>query len=324
MRTSYILQLVALGAVALAGCGDDKAPAMTSTATKTSADEDSNSDTGGATETPTTGSAPQTTGIVEPETSESSNGTAGTAVDPSASSGSSGCMFICNDTETGTGPMNECDIWKEDCPEGQKCMPWAADGGSSWNATKCSPVQGNPGQVGDECSVEGSGVSGIDSCDKHLLCWYTDAMNVGSCINMCEGSEDAPSCPGGQTCDVSNDGVLILCLETCDPLAQSCPEGQICFWDGVDTFICDFDASGDEGQYGDPCAFINVCDYGLFCAAPETVPGCDSADGCCSTYCNLMEPNTCPGAPQQECVAWYAEGSAPPGQENIGACAVPM
>ena len=120
-------------------------------------------------------------------------------------------------------------------------------------------------------------------------------------------------------------GVIIVCLDTCDPLAQSCPENQICFFDGVDTFICDFDASGDEGQYGDPCAFINVCDYGLFCATQESVPDCASTDGCCSPFCNTMEPNTCPGAPAQECVPWYAEGQVPPpGQENIGACAVPV
>ena len=99
---------------------------------------------------------------------------------------------------------------------------------------------------------------------------------------------------------------------------------QIFFFDGLDNFICDFDASGEEGQYGDACAFINVCDYGLFCAAQETVPDCVSGDGCCSPYCDLTQPNTCPGAPLQECVPWYNEGMAPPGQENIGACQIPV
>ena len=36
------------------------------------------------------------------------------------------------------GSTIECDIWADDCPRGTKCMPWAADGGSTWNATKCS------------------------------------------------------------------------------------------------------------------------------------------------------------------------------------------
>ena len=203
-------------------------------------------------------------------------------------------------------------------------MPWDDTMMGSWNATKCSPVDAAPGQEGDECTVTGSATDGIDSCDKHLLCWYLNDMNVGTCINMCTGSEEAPSCPGGQSCDVSNNGSLILCLTTCDPLVQSCPDGQICFFDGLDNFICDFDASGEEGQYGDACAFINVCDYGLFCAAQETVPDCVSGDGCCSPYCDLTLPNTCPGAPLQECVPWYNEGMAPPGQENIGACQIPV
>ncbi len=332
MRTTIALRTLALGALVLGACGDDKQPAMTGqTATKTSADDDSdsNSDTGSLTEPPvtTSGGSNTDTGIVDPPETSSTGG-AETGPDPDTGTPvdteSTGCQFICDPTETGPGPTNECDIWAEDCPEGQKCMPWAADGGTSWNATKCSPVQNDPGQVGDVCTVEGSGVSGIDSCDKHLLCWYTDEMNVGTCINMCEGSEDSFSCPDmKQKCDISNDGVLILCLETCDPLVQSCPEGQICFFDGLQDFICDFDASGEEGQFGDECAFINVCDYGLFCAAPETVPGCE-AEGCCSNYCDLSEPNnTCIGE-GQECVPWYAEGEAPDGQQDIGACSLPI
>ncbi len=40
-------------------------------------------------------------------------------------------------------------IWAQDCPEGEKCMPWANDGGGSWNATRCSPLDPNPSAVGD-------------------------------------------------------------------------------------------------------------------------------------------------------------------------------
>jgi len=315
MRTTHVLRVLALGALVV-GCGDKDGDGAT--ATKTSQGEDSNSasDSASGTSDPMTGStgAPGTTtggttaeGTTDAVVTTTSAPTTGTE-----------CTFLeCGDMMAAD---NECDIWLDDCPEGQKCMPYAK--GDTWDATKCSPVNAAPGQEGDECTVEMSSSSGIDSCDKHLLCWYVDGETlIGSCINMCTGSEDAPSCPGGQSCDISNDGSLILCLSTCDPLVQSCPEGQICFQGAFD-FICDFDASGEEGQYGDACEYINVCDYGLFCATPEAVPGCVGSLGCCSEYCDLTGPNICSGAPMQECVPWY-EGEPPPGGENLGACAVP-
>nr|WP_293175439.1 hypothetical protein [Nannocystis sp.] len=313
MRTTHVLRTLALGAVVLGGCPKDNNEA---TATKSSnvddtvAASDSASTTGG-----TTMVAPGTSG----------GGTTSDAMtDGSSGAPTTGaCSFLnCGDM---SGDGFQCDIWNEDCPEGQKCMPWDDTNMGSWNATKCSPVQENPGQKGDECTVTGSATDGIDSCDKHLLCWYVDDMNVGTCIDMCTGSEEAAMCGNGESCDVSNMGSLILCLSTCDPLVQSCPGDQICFFDGVDQFICDFDASGEEGQYGDACAFVNVCDYGLFCSDPAGVPDCVDASGCCSPYCDLsVAENTCPGAPMQECVPWYTEGSEPPGQENIGACQIPV
>lgn len=51
--------------------------------------------------------------------------------------------------------------------------------------------------------------------------------------------------------------------------------------------------------------------------ATSTVP-----DGCCEPYCDLTEPNTCPGQGQQ-CLAWYAEGTAPPECEHLGVCSLP-
>jgi hypothetical protein len=304
-------------ALALASCGDDGKPQATTNATNATDNmtgaTDSASSTGGESTTTSTTSGNATT---------EANPTTGEATAASTSSGSTTMSFI--NPPDGGGGVKECDVWTQDCPPGEKCMPWADDGGGSWNATKCSKVAMNPGQEGDPCTVEGSAVSGVDDCDVGLLCWYFDENNNGTCADMCDGTPDNPSCDMGQTCDVSNDGVLILCLNTCDPLIADCPAGQICFFDGIDEFICDFDASGEMGMYGDPCAYINVCDYGLYCAAPETVPMCDNGDGCCSPYCDITLPNTCPGMDGgQECVPWYTMGMAPPGQENIGACAIP-
>ncbi len=308
---------IALGGVMLAGCGfgDDNDTGQNTNPTQPT-NPTSETDTDGATSVdPTNGPttvAPTTEGSMSD--SVATTDPSGTTTDPTG--------FIPMNDGGSTG-AKECDIWKQDCPKGQKCMPWDP-GGQSWNSTKCTDVADNAAKIGDDCVAEGGGTSGVDNCALGSMCWFLDADNKGSCVELCQGTPDAPTCSGDKVCDESNDGVIIVCLDTCDPLAQSCPEGQICFWDGVDTFICDFDASGEMGKYGDPCAFINVCDYGLFCASQQSVPGCQAAEGCCSPYCNISEPNTCPGAPMQECLPWYGEGNpTPPGQENVGACAVP-
>jgi hypothetical protein len=228
----------------------------------------------------------------------------------------------------GGGTNIQCDIWGQDCNAGEKCMPWANDGGSFWNATKCVPIERNPAQVGDPCVVDGSGVSGLDDCDKGAMCWDVDPeTNQGTCVELCTGNEANPVCGNPITqCVITNDGVLILCLPTCDPITpDTCSEGQACY-PVDDNFACIPDASGEMGAYSDACEFINVCDPGLFCADATTVPGCASA-GCCSSFCDLTDPDAsanCPGAAGgQECTAWYEEGSAPPNLDDLGACVIP-
>ncbi len=228
----------------------------------------------------------------------------------------------------GGGVGIECSVWDQDCPQGEKCMPWANDGGSSWNATKCTPLDPNPAQPGDSCTVEGNGVSGVDNCDIASMCWDVDPeTNMGTCVAFCTGSEANPVCDDpNTTCSIANEGVLILCLPNCDPLLQDCADGQACYPIN-EFFVCAPDASGEMGLYGDPCEYLNVCDPGLFCANANVVPGCAGSLGCCSEFCDLDDPNPnsqCMGAGGgQECTPWYEEGQAPPGYENVGACAIP-
>ncbi|MBK8263467.1 MAG: hypothetical protein IPK80_19255 [Nannocystis sp.] len=264
------------------------------------------------------------------------SGTSGTSGTEGMSS-TSGVMTTSGATETTTGsstmdptdtepvcedPSCECDLWKNNCPEGQKCMPWANDGGSSWNSTKCSPLDANPGKPGEPCKVEGNGVSGVDNCEAGAMCWGVNHETMeGYCIGFCDGSWEDFSCSEPNTqCHISGNGVLILCFPTCDPLLQNCEGGDLCLWGG-ESFICALDASGEEGQYGDPCEFANVCDPGLICINPEYVPGCQ-AGGCCTPWCDINE-FTCPGE-GQDCLPWFEDGVAPPGYENVGVCGVPQ
>jgi hypothetical protein len=231
-------------------------------------------------------------------------------------------------SDMGDDPIELCSVWDQDCPEGQKCMPWSNDGQPTWNATKCVDLDPDAGQVGDPCTVQGNGVSGVDSCTTSAMCWNVDpSTNMGTCIGFCDGTENNPICDDPQTtCSITNDGVLILCLPLCDPLLQECPDGQGCYGI-IDGYVCAPDVSGEMGAFGEPCEAINVCDEGLECMPAAGVPDCPGAMGCCTEFCDLSNPNAtdeCAGASGgQMCMPAFEAGSAPPGYEDVGYCLIP-
>lgn len=208
----------------------------------------------------------------------------------------------------------ECDLAAQDCPEGEKCMPWADDGGSQWTATRCSPIDNTPGQLADACTVEGSFVSGIDDCDIGLMCFFIDpATNAGECVALCDGEGLGCEDPSAQ-CDPMTD-VLSVCVEPCNPLLFDCGGDDGCFPVG-DSFAC-VDAMGAAGQ-GETCGTSYACAPGHACVEAAALDGCEpgSEAGCCTTLCDLEAP-TCPG--DTACAAWYPE-DAPEGYEALGVC----
>jgi hypothetical protein len=299
----------------LAGCGPLVLPEG---ATETDASED------GSTTAPP---PPSTTTSPPPPSTTTSPPPPATSGDPTSSD-----VSTSDDSVTSSvflpypdgGITRECDFWEQDCPRGEKCMPWANDGGNVWNALRCSPIADDPDAVGEPCTVEGSGVSGIDSCEAGSMCWDVDPETLqGYCVGFCTGSPDDPMCEDPyQSCALGSDGPLALCFPLCDPLLQDCAEGQACY--GIDdVFNCIPDASGEMGAPGDECEYLNVCDPGTFCASAELVPGCPGMVGCCTPFCDVNEvPPAC--LPGQECTPWYEVGEAPPGYENVGACVLPM
>lgn len=214
----------------------------------------------------------------------------------------------------------ECDLFAQDCPVGEKCMPWANDGSSAWNATRCSPLDDDPDGLGEPCTVEGNGTSGIDSCDIGLMCFDVDPeTNEGECSALCMGDPSDPMCPDGSYCQISNDGALPLCIDACNPLTQDCDPGDGCYPIG-ELFTCAPEA--EPGVYPDPCEFINVCEAGSVCLSGELIPGCTEI-GCCSPLCDITVPDSCPDPGEGViCVPWW-EMDAPPGYENVGACSLP-
>ena len=313
LRTGFVLAIVLVGCIGRGTLGEDSAESRGDSTSHADVTADPGSESVDATETSaTSGAAEGVSGGSEVGGYEDDGG-------------ADGCAFACPMPGTGGGVTNECDIWAQDCPADQKCMPWANDGGSSWNATRCSPLDPEAADIGDACIVEGSGVSGIDNCTRRSMCWNVDTeTNGGTCVPFCVGTEASHGCEDpALTCVVSNQGTLPLCLPPCDPLAPECAEGEGCYpVDGA--MACVVDVSGDEGAYGGDCAFINDCDAGLHCAGELVTPDCFS---CCTSFCNLDDPDPDASCPDvdigQVCVPFFELGESPPQQQHVGACLMP-
>jgi len=235
-----------------------------------------------------------------------------------------------SDSETSTDPflpepdypsIFECDTFDDDCPPGQKCMPYNNDGGASWNATKCFDIMGT-GTHGDPCTVFESAVSGRDDCAARHMCWDVDPETLkGGCIAFCDGSSESPSCaPEMTSCVIPSEGVLNLCLPSCDLLIQDCPEGQGCYVINDSTSCAPVSVPPDQGLAGDNCEFVNSCQPGLMCLDGALWPECEMSSGCCAPVCDLSEPECL--EPGTECVA-VLENPAP-WMEHYGVCALPV
>lgn len=268
-----------------------------------------------------TGSAVTTATVTTDSSSDDGEATATTEYEASTDTGST---FLGDIPENPCG--DECDIWQPgDCGPGRKCMAVACEVGSNaWDFNACRDIMGD-GMLGDPCEyTDGSGVSGNDTCAEGFICWNVDAdTGLGYCTPYCSGSPDNPSCPNGYICHITSSGVIPLCLPQCDPLLQDCASNETCVpsYNGQ-SFDCVFDASGGEAPYGTPCEFINACNPGLACIDASVVPesACANAAGCCSPYCDLTEPNTCPGEGQL-CQPFFE--TAPMDYEHVGICALP-
>lgn len=247
------------------------------------------------------------------------SGPPGTAGSEGTGAASTGLQFVHEFDQL----LSDCDTWEEDCPEGQKCMPVSLDGDPTWESQRCVPLARDPGQIGAPCTNLGTGVDGLDTCGEHMMCWLIDPdTGVGTCTGMCTGTPEAPGCADPDAfCVLPAEGVINLCLPTCDPLADDCPSKHLCA-PVLDTFACILDA-GVHAPVFAPCEFLNDCAPGLACAGPDLAGECEGAPtGCCLPYCALSQPNTCPGQ-GLACLPWFSEGTAPPKYADLGICGLP-
>lgn len=249
-------------AVAMVGCGDGEA--LEGSAAEASSESGSTGASG-------TASLSSTSAATVADTSSSGFDTAMDTSTSEIDTGVSSNGFIYGAPDGGDVTI-ECDVWSQDCRAGSKCVPWANDGGQTWNATRCSPLADDPREVGEGCIAEGSAYSGIDDCVLGAVCWdVDDATLEGTCVAQCGGSEAAPECTDPLSCFIANAGVLTLCLPTCDPLMSDCPPDEVCAPSDEGHF-CLPDASGAGGPHGDGCP-LDAPGPGLMCATASVLPG---------------------------------------------------
>lgn len=227
------------------------------------------------------------------------------------------------------GVLTQCDIYADTCPEGEKCMPYASDGGLVQDATRCVPVAADPGGLEDDCTVQEWIASGLDDCMRGHFCVVYEATELtGRCLPFCVADpelDDLTCADPNARCVGTPDQLPRLCATDCDPFGTDCPENYGCYKVN-DHFVCLDDHSGSGGQYGDPCLFTNDCDPGMRCVVPENFFECASTDGCCSPLCDTRDPDAsamCPGAPNHACVPIFDEGEGPPLFDWVGACELP-
>lgn len=214
----------------------------------------------------------------------------------------------------------ECDVFDQDCPTGEKCVPFASTG-MYWDTFGCVPVLGEV-PPGGTCTWDGI-EEGTDDCDASSYCWDTQEIDgelIGRCSPMCTNTGDNPMCPPGSQCLISGGGGFALCATSCDPLLQDCLDGRACYWVAAG-FSCRF-PTGETGA-GEPCESPTGCAGGSLCTGAEELPSCAGLY-CCAPYCDVRAADPCPSLlPGSSCVDFFAPGTAPPGLETVGYCGLP-
>lgn len=334
-----------MAVIALAACGppsDDTT--MTAVSNATNATEPgATTNPAQTTADPTTGGGPVTTdtsganasGVETSSTTSSSSTTSMTsATSTTSTSTSSGTTGDASTTSSNSGTSGNkidmpappaCDLLAQDCPAGQKCMPYASNMGDVWDSVKCVDVVDNGGIPGQACTVSDFPTSGIDTCDATSMCWNVDPVTLkGECYPFCYVENNFNVCKKfTQSCVIVEDA-LPLCFDHCHPWKSPCPVGEVCVpqlqYPTLE-FVCVPDESGAGGQEFSKCTDFDTCDPGLICMDPKKGAECDqNAMGCCLSVCDLSQPK-CKGV-NQKCQDWF-KGNAPPGYEGIGVCAIP-
>lgn len=214
-------------------------------------------------------------------------------------------MYECSVDE-----LSVCYEVAQDCPEGQKCVPFVG----SCSLPRCVPITGDK-PAGEPCTAD---ELGGDDCDEHSWCYpgSVDTELPTECIPFCHGPFDELFCDDpSQVCVfdlVAYKGVL-GCRPSCDPLMpETCEAWERC------TLVVDQGhfgcVVGGGVANGDVCSTEQNCDSGA-CVLAEALPEC-AGERCCAPWCDLMAPSCAMGL---ECVPVEVDDP----NSTVGVCALP-
>lgn len=238
--------------------------------------------TGSTTSTPTTDPSTSVGTSVGTSTDETTTESA----DESSSSDSSAFLLVPDWGGLECSTLSLCDVWSQDCPEGEKCVVYDGDGAPYLDGCvsfRCSPLDPNPAQPGEACSVEDGPWSGFDNCDVSSYCWDVDPDTLeGVCIANCMGSEANPICEGGLECFHGYSGDVTACVPACDPFAPDCGDGSSCTTKDGAPSVCLPDSLEIPAEQGLACDHSVGCGKGFACVSSICRALCDPAAPACA------------------------------------------
>lgn len=326
LRTSHSFRSTVLLLLALGGAAcvvEEPPPVQEGSGTTTAVPADSTTGSGISITSTTVGPAESSTSTTaEPSTSTTTSGSTDETVGMFLVYPDGGaCLF--EGVPDGFQPRcSRCDVALQDCPRGDKCVPWANDGGDTWNATRCSELHEDPAGLGDPCVAEDSPVSGFDSCDLGLLCFDVDPRTLqGTCTALCN-PYDETSCGPDEVCVDYDYFAPFVCLPRCDPFDPgTCAADETCRQIDGD-LLCVPDVvlpqGLDCGVDDQHCAPDQACQ-------PDAELGNCTEPECCSLFCDLSAPSPdlpCFAMPAELCRPFFDE--PPPGYEHVGVCGLPI
>lgn len=288
-----------LGAVALTvallgsiACGRDPLPSNSTTTSMSSSETNSSETDTSSSTTITDTTDSNTTVMTVTDTDDTTTDTANTA----------GSFYA---PPSDIGRISGCSIFAQDCPDGEKCVPYSTDG-DTIDDHKCVPVLGD-GQPGEPC-LYGGIVEATDDCGADSFCF--PQTDDGICVEFCDVMKQ---CPMGFECQVTIDELIGGCFYACDPLLQDCADGFTCqfLWSQMTCL-----PTTDNVALGDPCDTNGDCAVGLTCLFEQFLPNCAGLS-CCTSFCDLAAP-VC-AQMGTECTPFF-DGTAPMGQEDVGVC----
>lgn len=268
----------------------------------------------------TTGANP--TGTTTPTSTTSTTGTSTATSEATASTttatSTGGAGFV---EQPDAGGIDICDVYAQNCPSGHKCAWTATEGVSYWDSTTCVPLVPDPLPNGAACTYDlEHPFNGIDACGPAAACsegYFNPGQwdGEGTCISLCLGSEIHPYCDPGAVCVGGR--TFYVCVEMCDPFVQDCPYETRCDLYGNAT-LCQWDYPQEpRSEDGESCVESWSCELGSTCV-DNAVLGCEA--GCCTSFCDLGDPQAVCPLPGQKCQLPYDDYLMPPGAEKIGVC----